>query len=61
METDMSSYDNFREALRDANERADREVLFRLGLLDRIEEVLNEDHSTVEGLKDAIRKAVEGY
>jgi hypothetical protein len=57
----MSSYDDFRKALRDANERADREQLFRLGLLDRIEEVLNEDHDTVEGLKDAIKKTIEGY
>jgi hypothetical protein len=56
-ETDMNAH---AEALRAANQRAERERRTRLALIDAVTQVINEPHDTVEALKADVKKALEG-
>jgi hypothetical protein len=58
METDMT--DNSKEELKAANQRAERERRLRLSMIDAVTKVINEDHDTVEALKTAVKKTLEG-
>jgi hypothetical protein len=58
METDMSNYG--KEELKAANQRADRERRTRLTLIDAVTECINKPYDTVEALKAAVEKTLEG-
>lgn len=52
--------DNSKEELKAANQRAERERRLRLSMIDAVTKVINEDHDTVEALKTAVKKTLEG-
>lgn len=49
-----------KEELKAANQRADRERRIRLALIDAVTECINEPYDTVEALKAAVEKTLEG-
>ena len=51
---------NGKEELKAANQRAERERRTRLALLDAVTECINKPYDTVEALKTAVEKTLEG-
>jgi hypothetical protein len=54
----MSTYG--KEELKAANQRAERERRTRLALIDAVTECIHKPHDTVEALKAAVEKTLEG-
>ena len=54
----MSNYG--KEELKAAHQRAERERRTRLALIDAVTATINEPHDTVEALKSAVEKTLEG-
>ena len=51
---------NAKEALKAANQRADRERRTRLALIDAVTETIDGNYDTVEEFKAAVEKTLEG-
>jgi len=51
---------NGKDVLRLANQRAERERRTRLALIDAVTECINRPYGTVEALKSAVEKTLEG-
>ena len=51
---------NGKEELKAANQRADRERRKRLALIDAVTDCINHPYDTVEALKVAVEKTLEG-
>jgi hypothetical protein len=49
-----------KEELKAATQRADRERRIRLALIDRVTECISKPYDTVEALKAAVEKTLEG-